>query len=226
MNERDKAILNDLQIFRFLSRDQIVQLHFSGLKNPINSTNSVLKRLTRDGYIRCLKNYSPYLYTLTETKIKDNSQKIQHFLELVNTVIEMKKYKEPKFLMIEPKFSKKGCVEPDIFCRWHGNPLFVEVQRNLYSKETMQKKIDLYGEYFEKGDWRDEPWQVLGKEKFPSILIITPTRYSVESSLKIYQAPSISDFMDHLQGNQTPKPPISKPPVIKSNNGSISLRMK
>lgn len=228
MNERDKAIVQDLQTFRCMSRDQIVQLHFNQLKNPVNSANSVLKRLTRDGIIRCSKAFSPYIYMLAETKIKEGSQKIPHFLELVNTVIEMKAFKEPKFLMIEPKFSSKGGVEPDIFARWLGNPIFVEVQRTFYSKEVMQKKINLYEEYYATNSWREEPWQIPEKEKFPSILIITPTRYAIESSvLKIYQSPSISDFMDHLQGNQPSAPKqSSKNPVIKSNNGSISLRMK
>lgn len=51
MKKRDIAILNDLERFRVLSRNDIIDLHFANLKNPIASCNSVLKRLRRDGYI-------------------------------------------------------------------------------------------------------------------------------------------------------------------------------
>ena len=116
MNERDKGILRDLELFRCMSRDQLAILHFSHLKNPVNSTNSVLKRLTRDGYIKHSNQFTPYVYFPVDSKMKENSQKIPHFLTIVDVVIEMKTFKEPKYLMIEPKFGPKGGVEPDIFC--------------------------------------------------------------------------------------------------------------
>lgn len=134
MNERDKAILKDLQLYRTMSRDQVAALHFSHLKNPINSANSVLKRLTRDGYIKHSPHFTPYVYFPSETKMKNSSQKIPHFLSIVDVIIEMKRFKEPKYLMVEPKFGPKGLVESDIFCLWYGNPLLIEVQRTLYTK--------------------------------------------------------------------------------------------
>lgn len=47
MNARDKAIVSDLVRFRCLSRDDIAELHFSNIKNPITQANMVLKRLRR-----------------------------------------------------------------------------------------------------------------------------------------------------------------------------------
>lgn len=224
MNERDRAILNNLNMFRCMSRDQIVSLHFNSLKNPINSCNSVLKRLTRDNYIKCSKRFSPYVYFPAESKIKETSQKIPHFLELVNTIIEMKAFKEPKHLMIEPKYGGKGTIEPDIFCMWYGNPMFIEVQRNVYTKEVMQKKISLYEEYYYSEVWKDESWQRPDKIKFPSILIITPTRYAIESSeLKVHQSPSITDFIAFIQGNNE-KPKIEKN-TLKSSNGVLKVNL-
>jgi hypothetical protein len=135
----------------------------------------------------------------------------------------MKAHREPKNLMIEPKYGDKGTIEPDIFAIWY-QPIFIEVQRNVYTKEVMQKKIDLYEEYFDTGDWKEEPWQKAEKKVFPSILIITSTRYAVKSTkLKIYQSPSISDFIESISGE--PKLQVKPPPVrnvIKS--GSLKLK--
>lgn len=55
----------------------------------------------------------------------------------------MKAHREIKNLMIEPKYGAKGTIKPDIFAIWF-TPIFIEVQRNVYIKEVMQKKIDLY----------------------------------------------------------------------------------
>lgn len=226
MNQRDKAIINDLRLFRMMSRNQIIELHFKHLKNPINSCNSVLKRLTRDNHIKCSTLHSPYVYFNYDCNIKPDSTKIPHFLELVDTVIAMKAHREPKNLMIEPKYGDKGTIEPDIFAIWY-QPIFVEVQRNLYTKEVMQKKIDLYEEYFVTGDWKDEPWQKIDKKVFPSILIITSTRYAVKSTnLKIYQSPSISDFIESMSGEsklQIKPQPVKS--VIQANGGSLKLKI-
>ncbi len=225
MNQRDKAIINDLRQFRMMSRNQIVELHFKHLKNPINSCNSVLKRLTRDNFIKCSTLHSPYVYFTVDCNIKPDSTKIPHFLELVDTVIEMKVHRETKNLMIEPKYGDKGTIEPDIFAIWF-NPIFIEVQRNVYTKEVMQKKINLYEDYYDTGDWKDEPWQKPDKKVFPSILIITPTRYAVKSTkLEIYQSSSIADFIESRSGESTLQ--IKTKPVknvIQSYGGSLKLK--
>jgi hypothetical protein len=222
MNDRDKSILNDLQTFRCMSRDQITRLHFNHLKNPINSCNSVLKRLSRDQRIKSSKQYTPYVYFPYESKIKPDSQKIPHFLSLVDTVIEMNQFREPNHLIIEPKYGK-GAIEPDLFAIWY-QPIFIEVQRNQYTKEVMQKKINLYEEFYHSGEWRNETWQKPDKKVFPSILILTPTRYPIQTdTLKVYQAPSISDFIATIQGNAPQPQNAPSKPVIKSNgSGTLS----
>jgi hypothetical protein len=225
MNNRDKAIVEDIRNFRMLSRDQIIGLHFNDLKNPINSANNVLKRLSRDGIIKCSKKYSPYVYFLAESKIKEDSQKIPHFLELADTVIEMRNTGHiPKLLTIEPKYGKKGTVEPDIFCKWLGMPIFIEVQRSTYTAAQMQKKIDLYDNYFYTDDWKREPYQELGKERFPTVILVSSTRYPVKSeNFNIIQIPSMSDFYDLVARKQQKQPTQQKP--IKASNGGIKFNL-
>lgn len=211
MNTRDKAILSDLKMYRCLSRDQIIGLHFNGLKNPINSANSVLKRMVRDGLIKCSRNFTPFVYFLSETKIKADSQKIPHFLQIADTIIEMMSFKQPKHIAVEPKYQRKGGVEPDIFCKWLGKNMFIEIQRNIYSQKVMQKKIDLYEKYYLSGEWKTEPYQVEGKEYFPFLVIVTDTRYAVSSDFfKIIQVPSMSDLYEMVykakQPDQQPQP--------------------
>lgn len=208
MNTRDRAILESLKTFRVLSRDQLIGLHFNGLKNPINSANNVLKRLSRDGVIKCSTRFSPYVYFLSETKIKHDSQKIPHFLSLVDTYIEMMNTGfAPKHLAIEPKYQKKGGVEPDIFCKWLGMPIFIEVQRNTYTAAYMQKKIDLYENYFHSDDWKTEPYQEFGKERFPSVVIVTDTRYPVKSdNYSIIQVPNMTDLFNRVQQKRQSQP--------------------
>lgn len=211
MNARDKAILSDLKMYRCLSRDQLIGLHFNGLKNPVNSANSVLKRMCRDGLIKCSRNYTPFVYFLSESKIKPDSQKIPHFLQIADTIIEMSSYKQPKHIQVEPKFGKKGTIEVDLFCKWLGQNMFVEIQRSTYSQKVMQKKIDLYEQYYLSDAWRSEPYQVEGKERFPFLVIVTDTRYAIESEFfKIIQVPSMSDFYELVsrakQPDQQPQP--------------------
>ncbi|MFA1710493.1 hypothetical protein ACDX66_02125 [Peribacillus frigoritolerans] len=125
--------------------------------------------------------------------------------------------------MIEPKYGDKGTIESDIFAIWF-NPIFIEVQHNVYTKEVMQKKIDLYENYYDTGDWKDEPWQRPDKKVFPSILIITPTRYAIKST-EIYQSPSIADFIESRSGESTLQ--IKTKPVknvIQSYGGSLKLK--
>lgn len=224
MNARDKAILESLKLYRCLSRDQIIGMYFNDLKNPVNSANSVLKRMARDGLIKCSKSFTPYVYFLAETKIKHDSQKIPHFLQIADTIIEMTSFKLPKYVQIEPKFGKKGTVEPDIFCKWLGQPVFIEIQRNTYTQKVMQKKIDLYENYFLSDTWKGEPYQVEGKERFPHLVIVTDTRYAVESdSFKIIQVPSMTDFYDMVQ--QAQNKPKAQPKQQIKNSGGIRMKI-
>jgi hypothetical protein len=219
MNKRDKSIVEALKTFRVLSRDQLIELYFNNLKNPINSANNVLKRLSRDGIIKCSTRFSPYVYFLADTKIKHDSQKIPHYLELGNTVIEMEKTgHSPKFLAVEPRYGKKGTIEPDIFCKWLNMPVFIEVQRSTYTASYMQKKLDLYENYFYSDDWKQEPYQEFGKEKFPTVILITDTRYPIKSeNFTILQIPSITDLYNMVRQRQNKKP-VERQQISVSSN--------
>lgn len=52
MRKRDLTILNNLQRFRCMTRDDIIALHFNDLKNPVTCANTVLKRNIGSPYLR------------------------------------------------------------------------------------------------------------------------------------------------------------------------------
>lgn len=75
MNKRDLQIINNLERFRVMGRNDIVDLHFNHLKNPITSANFVLKRLVRDKKIQVNTAFRPYVYFPIHSTIKSNSTK-------------------------------------------------------------------------------------------------------------------------------------------------------
>src|SRR4051794_19443539 len=108
LTNRDKEIIKDLNKFRVMDRDSISELHFSHCKNPKDSTNHVLLRLLRDGYIQRSTTFTPYVYFGAETNIKKDSAKIGHFLAILNVYKELKKLGSLGTFMVEPKYGKKG----------------------------------------------------------------------------------------------------------------------
>lgn len=129
MYERDKRILNDLKRFRCMTRDDLAELHFKNLKRPVKCCNDVLKRLHRDGLVNVNKHTSPFTYFDVESKLKKNSQKVEHFLSIVQTYKDLRRWGTIQEFDVEPKIGCKGTVEPDIYMIWRGVPFFVEVQR-------------------------------------------------------------------------------------------------
>lgn len=75
MRKRDLAILKDLERFRCMTRDDIINLHFAGLKNPVTCANTVLKRLRRDGHIEVNTDFQPYIYFLSPSPINQDVAK-------------------------------------------------------------------------------------------------------------------------------------------------------
>lgn len=75
MKNRDKGILNDLKRFRCMSRDDIIALHFQGLKNAVTCCNTVMKRLRRDGHVDANVSQHPYIYFPQPSSIRKTSQK-------------------------------------------------------------------------------------------------------------------------------------------------------
>ncbi|WP_242300248.1 replication-relaxation family protein [Bacillus cereus group sp. BfR-BA-01448] len=198
MKSRDKAILSNLKRFRCMSRDDIIDLHFHGLKNAVTCCNTVMKRLRRDGHVAANITQQPFIYFPQPSTLRKTSQKIPHFLGIVDVYKQLIHYEKPKLFKVEPKYGKEF-MEPDAFTIWRRSPFFIEVQKSVYSKKIMQDKINRYELYFHSQEWHNESWQPKDSKFFPSILIITDKKYDITSSnLRIFQANSIHDFMDKL----------------------------
>lgn len=209
LNKRDKAIIADLNRFRCMSRDDIAELHFSNVKNPKDSTNHVLLRLLRDGYIQRSKSFVPYVYFGPDVNMKQNSSKIGHFLAILNTYKEMRKLGRLTSFLVEPKYGSKGSVEPDIFCTFRDTPFFVEVQRTIYSEKQMNEKINRYVDLYHSN--------VMSKH-FPHVLILSEQRYAIEMDLpfKLFQTQSFTQFVQSLKPTH---------PVVQ-NNTDTNLKLK
>lgn len=198
MRNRDKAILNNLKRFRCMSRDDIIDLHFQGLKNAVTCCNTVMKRLRRDGHVDANISQQPYIYFPQSSTLRKTSQKIPHFLGILDVYKQLIYYEKPKLFKVEPKYGKEF-MEPDAFTIWRRSPFFIEVQKSVYSKKVMQDKINRYELYFRSQEWHNESWQPKESKYFPSILIITDKYYNISSfSLRIFQASSIGNFLNNL----------------------------
>lgn len=222
MRKRDKAIIDNLNRFRVMSRDDICDIHFSNVKNSVNSANTVLKRLHRDGHVKRSETFQPFVYFPGDSTMKKDSQKIPHFLALVDVYKQLRKYKEPKQFVIEPKYGKQY-MEPDIFTIWKGLPMFIEVQRNVYSDKVMSDKIKRYESYFYSDEWQKEPWQPRDKKVFPSILMLTDTRYAIASDcLRVNQCRTVDEFVESVGGKR--EEPKSRNDI--KVNGTTKIKLK
>ncbi|MCD4839753.1 hypothetical protein LRS37_12925 [Neobacillus sedimentimangrovi] len=211
MRKRDLEIIKHLEMFRVMSRDDIVDLHFKHLKNPIGNANTVLKRLVRDGQIEVSTMHSPYLYFPVGNHIKKNSTKIPHYLKLVQVYKDLCEIEPPTEFIIEPQY-KKGLAEPDIYCVFKGTPLFIEVQNSIYSSKQMEDKIKRY-ELLKQSEL---------VKPFPTIIMITNTRYAIESDqIKVIQTPSIAHLI-HKANEDSNTPP---PPQPIKTNGNITFKL-
>ncbi|TKI81186.1 replication-relaxation family protein [Bacillus mycoides] len=198
MKSRDKDILKDLRRFRCLSRDDIIDLHFKNLKKAVTCCNAVMKRLRRDGSVDANVSQQPYIYFPQPSTIRKTSQKIPHFLAIVDVYKQLLQYENPKLFKVEPKYGKEY-MEPDVFTIWRKSPFFIEVQRSIYSQRMMQEKMNRYEFYFQSLKWQQESWQPQKSKFFPSLLIIADKHYEINvPNLRIFQAKSIHDFMDQM----------------------------
>ncbi|WP_410985421.1 replication-relaxation family protein [Bacillus cereus] len=198
MRDRDKAILSDLQRFRCMSRDDIIDLHFSGLKNAVTCCNTVMKRLRRDGHVDANVSKQPYIYFPQPSTMRKTSQKVPHFLGIVDVYKQLIHYEQPIIFNVEPKYGKEY-MEPDAFTIWRKSPFFIEVQNSIYSRSVMQTKIKRYELYFHSMEWRKESWQPKHAAVFPFLLIFTDFQYQISSStFRIFQASSVSHFLEQV----------------------------
>lgn len=205
MIHRDKLILEQLEQFRVLTRDQLIELNFSDQKQPVVSCNRVMRRLVDRGHVRVNKNVLPHDYFLKECKVKEDSIKLKHFKAITDFTISAMKLGNLKEYEVEPKLGEKGIVEPDLFMIWNGAPFFVEVQRLRQSKAFIRKKIKDYGSYFYSGEWKDLHWQPKNKFVFPYIWIVSEKPYELpETTLKVFQTRDVEHFIQSCmkKGNQ------------------------
>jgi hypothetical protein len=204
LSQRDKDIIGLINQFRAVDRDSLVELFFKQLKSPVNACNSVMVRLYRLGLIERTQQYSPTVYLPVDAKIKKNSQKILHFLSILDVYKQMCTYSTPKQVIVEDKpTGRKGGIEPDLFCIFKGSPFWIEIQRNQYSEQKMQAKINLYEEFFFSDKWRSLHWQPEDRAAiFPSVTLITPVRYAVTSEhIRIIQVTSIHELMEKYKSS-------------------------
>ncbi|MEI2364221.1 hypothetical protein [Priestia megaterium] len=204
LSQRDKDIIAFINQFRAVERDSLVDLFFKQLKSPINACNSVMVRLYRLGLIERTQQYSPTVYLPVDAKIKKNSQKILHFLSILDVYKQMCTYSVPKNVIVEDKpTGQKGGIEPDLFCIFKGSPFWIEIQRNQYSEQRMQAKINLYEEFFFSDEWKALHWQPEERAAiFPSVILITPVRYAISSEhIRIIQVANIHELMEKYKGS-------------------------
>lgn len=212
ITKRDAAIIKDIRRFRCMDRDSIAQIHFAGVKNPAHSANNVLLRLLRDGHITRSNLFVPYVYFAADSQIKKNSQKINHFLAILNVYKELKRLGQLTTFTVEPKYlSKSQGAEPDIFCQYRNTNFFVEVQRTQYSPKQMNEKLARYVALYNSG---------VISNPFPHLLILADQRYEIEGEypFRIFQAESFSDFVRSLKPQQKS--------VKSAKDGTIRIRVQ
>ncbi|CAM5794792.1 hypothetical protein [Brevibacillus borstelensis] len=197
MRARDRAILRDLERFRCLSRDDVIKLHFSGVRDGVNAANRVLRRLRDRGEIEVITSQVPYVYAVKPSPIKRDSQKIPHYLEIVAVYHQMAQLRKPDVFVPEPKYGK-GLPEPDIFAHW-GKPLFIEVQRNQFTPSVWTDKFARYRTLYHRGDLLRESWQNKVAPVFPWLIILTDYRIPVPDGLPflVFQSKTITDLISN-----------------------------
>lgn len=216
MRERDRAILEGLRKFNVLSRDDIVDLYFSSIKNGVKSANAVLKRMRRDGYIDANTSQQPYLYFPSPSPIKTDSSKIPHFLAIVDVYKQLCSYEQPASFIVEPHYGKEY-MQPDLFVIWKGAPFFIEVQQSIYSDRIMNEKIKRYEAYFHSREWHNEHWQPKGNPIFPYVLILSDIKYKIESvGFRVLQFRSIKEMLMNTVSPEVPQ---------KSKNSEVKAKI-
>lgn len=223
MNQRDKDIMDDLKKFRVMDRDSIAELHFKGLKNPKDSTNHVLLRLIREGHIERSTTFTPYVYFAPENNMKKNSQKIGHFLAILNVYKDMLQHGQFTQFLVEPKYGKKGVAEPDIFCIYRNTPFFIEVQNSYFNEKQINDKLDRYDELFQSGLIMQEPWQPEQTKVFPTVLILSEQRYAIDKEypFRIMQSPSFGQLLQSLK----PVKQVTDNKVTDNSNTGIKVKL-
>ncbi|MDU0153959.1 replication-relaxation family protein [Bacillus cabrialesii] len=220
MRKRDKNIIEALESFRAMDRNQIAELFYSHTKSPVTNANFALKRLRDRGYIEADQNRKPYVYFPKPSRIKTNGQKVDHFLAIADFYLQLRRAGgEIKFFHVEPGYTEY--VRPDACVMWRGSVWFIEVQRTHYTQKIMNDKMTKYARLYQSGEWQLLPFH---KENapFPYVWIITDHTYPIKTEgFRVFQSKSVSSFLSDLAAKQkaTPKPK----PVTKSSGINIKV---
>ncbi|MCR6850472.1 replication-relaxation family protein [Bacillus sp. IBL03825] len=196
---RDREIIKALNLFRCMSRDQIAKMFFNHVKNPITSANFVLKRLRREKYIDANTNKQPYIYFPDPTLIKKNSQKVNHYLAIVDFYLSVCQHEKPIIFNVEKRYGS-GFMQPDIFMIWRKKAYFVEIQNSRYALNLIEEKIKRYTNYLQSGSWRiqGEPYEI---SKSPYLWIVSKAPYCICSdNIQIIQTSNVEMFFQNKQG--------------------------
>ncbi|NEY99218.1 replication-relaxation family protein [Heyndrickxia shackletonii] len=215
MRQRDLDILNSLEKFKCLERDQIAALHFSKNANPIVNCNRVLKRLRTQSYILANTNrsFQQYLYFLNPSSLKLDSQKIDHYLMIAQGYIDLNNLSPVSVYDIEPKIKYAEFI-PDVKMEWLGNKTyFLEYQNSLYSCHQMHQKLGKYKRYFEQGYGTDERVLIIGKINL---------KFNIEDyPFKVMQVKTISELEKYIKELKK-----MNEVTAKSVDGTISWKLE
>lgn len=216
MKKRDRAIIESLELFRALDRDQIAQMYYSHTKSPTTNANFALKRLRDRGYIEANTNEQPYVYFPKPARIKQDGQKVAHFLKIADFFLQLAKVgpcSDIKFFHIEPQYTDVG-VRPDICMMWRGSVWFVEIQNSHYTHKVMSEKFRRYQAFHDSGKWRDLPFQT-NNAPFPYVWIVADHTYKIDAKgFRVYQSKNVSDFLAKIKPKVSAKQRIPKDIIV------------
>jgi hypothetical protein len=219
LRKRDLDILTSLEKFKCFTTSQLAALHFSNNANPIVTANRVLKRLRLSNYITSNtdRSFQEYIYFINPPPIKTDSQKIDHYLLINQTIIDMKSYSPISVLHVETSLSDSNII-PDIYVKgWLDNDWFIECQNSVYTTKQLYNKLDKYEDYFHKGYWNNERVLIVGKVN----LKFKPEDYS----FKIKQVRGIGDLSGIIEQLKQKKYQQFKENVYKSVNGEVKFSL-
>ncbi|MEN8702453.1 replication-relaxation family protein [Bacillus infantis] len=220
MRKRDLAILESLEKFKCLTRDQLAAMHFADNANPAVTANRVLKRLRMHQYITANtdRSFQQYTYFPNPPTIKIDSQKIDHYLMIAQGFIDMNRYAAVSDYKIEPKIDG-GDFIPDATCSWLDNSWFLEFQNSLYTTKQLYSKIDKYVDYYEKGYWGKERLLIIGKVNLKLDATAYPFKIRQVQSIKELEASIVEYKRMQLKKVETP------PAVIPADHGGIRIKI-
>ncbi|MED4399748.1 replication-relaxation family protein [Metabacillus fastidiosus] len=196
MRKRDRLIIEALEQFRALSRDQVAAMFYGHLKCPVTNANFALKRLRDRGYIEANTNMQPYVYFPKPSRIKQDGQKVAHFLKIADFYLQLEKAGgNIKFVHIEPQYMDNK-LRPDMCVHWRGKVWFVEIQNSHYTHKVMNEKLKRYQTFYDSGEWKELPFA----KKFPFVWIVADHKYKIEvDGFRVFQSKSVDDFLQQIE---------------------------